>query len=217
MKLDWTAYGAIRDAWPQAGRHIMASFDEQEIVVCQAYRPEIAAYAVEHQRFGGPFSLNRMSWIKPNFLWMMYRCGWATKADQAHVLAIHLRLPAFMEILGQAVWSSFQPTMHASMEAWQEQVRSSDVRLQWDPDHDPHGRPLERRAIQLGLRGWVLEQYAESWCTRIDDITDAVRQQHARIGDPAFLLVPAERSLPIRDTATRQRLGLDGDVMKGQA
>lgn len=28
------------------------------------------------------------------------------------------------------------------------------VRVQWDPDHDPHGEPLGfRRAIQLGLKG----------------------------------------------------------------
>ncbi|MFT5999906.1 MAG: hypothetical protein ACI81P_002365 [Neolewinella sp.] len=36
-----------------------------------------------HQQLGGPaFSYQRMSWIKPNFLWMMYRCGWAKKQDQ---------------------------------------------------------------------------------------------------------------------------------------
>ena len=38
-------------------------------------------------------------------------------------------------------------------------IEKSDVRLQWDPDHDPFGAHQLRRAIQLGLRnevsGWV--------------------------------------------------------------
>ncbi|MCF7785375.1 MAG: DUF4291 family protein [Prosthecobacter sp.] len=42
--------------WPQSGRHIMAQFDAESIIVYQAYRPSIARYAVEHQRFGGEFS-----------------------------------------------------------------------------------------------------------------------------------------------------------------
>ncbi len=47
------------------------------IVVYQAYRPEIGDFSVEHQHFGGAFSYNRMTWIKPNFLWMMYHSGLA--------------------------------------------------------------------------------------------------------------------------------------------
>jgi hypothetical protein len=31
-------------------------------------------------------------------------------------------------------------------------VARSEVRLQWNPDHDPTGNKLERRALQLGLR-----------------------------------------------------------------
>ncbi|WP_209018579.1 DUF4291 family protein [Endobacterium cereale] len=32
--------------------------------------------ALDKGKFGPPtFSLNRMTWIKPSFLWMMYRCG----------------------------------------------------------------------------------------------------------------------------------------------
>lgn len=36
--------------WPKEGRHILAQYDEDSIVVYQAYCPEIAKYAVEHQR-----------------------------------------------------------------------------------------------------------------------------------------------------------------------
>ncbi|WP_458785448.1 DUF4291 family protein [Vallitalea sediminicola] len=31
--------------------------------------------------FGSSFKLNRMTWVKPSFLWMMYRSGWAKKPD----------------------------------------------------------------------------------------------------------------------------------------
>ena len=69
--------------WPASGKVILAHFDETSVVVYQAFNARIAAWAVEHQRFGGPdWSPTRMTWIKTNFLWMMYRCGWATKVGR---------------------------------------------------------------------------------------------------------------------------------------
>lgn len=86
--------------WPQQGYHIMAQYDEEKIIVYQSYRKEIGEFAVKNQYFGGAFSLERMTWIKPNFLWMMYRNGWGTKEDQEYVLAIHLKMEAFKNTLG---------------------------------------------------------------------------------------------------------------------
>ncbi|MDB5311515.1 MAG: hypothetical protein JWO38_5717 [Gemmataceae bacterium] len=57
--------------WPKQGRHVLAQFDDQTVVVYQAYAPAIGRFAVEHGAFGGAFSYARMSWIKTNFLWMM--------------------------------------------------------------------------------------------------------------------------------------------------
>jgi hypothetical protein len=51
--------------WPAEGRHILAQYDAESVVVYQAYRPAIGHYAAQHGLFGGEFSLNRMSWIKP--------------------------------------------------------------------------------------------------------------------------------------------------------
>lgn len=54
-------------------------------------------------RFGGEnFSFSRMSWIKTNFLWMMYRCGWASKHGQERVLAVRILRKGFDEILSKA-------------------------------------------------------------------------------------------------------------------
>jgi len=188
--------------WPASGRHILAQFDVDTLVVYQAYRPEIARWAVSHQRFGGPFSLDRMSWIKTNFLWMMFRCGWATKEAQENVLAVRVTRTLFDRILKNAVPSSFVPELYADQAAWQADVDGSDVRVQWDPDHDPSGRKLERRAIQLGLRGPVLAEYARP--VAIEDITHIVREQHGK--QP--LLTPLEEVYPVADAETRRRLGL---------
>src|SRR5215213_1537920 len=98
--------------WPKSGRHILAQFDAESVVVNQAYRPSIGRYAAEHGRFGGEFSVERMSWVKPNFLWMMYRSGWGTKADQEVTLAVRLRRSFFEEILTRAVPSSWDPDLY---------------------------------------------------------------------------------------------------------
>ena len=139
--------------WPQSGRHILAQYDAESVIVYQAYRPAIGRYAAAHGYFGGEFSFTRMTWIKPNFLWMMYRSGWGVKEGQEVTLAIRLRRDAFDSILSRAVPSSFDPASHPDATTWKDAVGQSTVRLQWDPDHDPSGGRVERRAIQLGMRG----------------------------------------------------------------
>ncbi len=181
--------------WPASGRHVLAQFDDVSVCVYQAYRPSIAQYAVEHQRFGGDFSYARMSWIKPNFLWMMYRSGWASKAGQEHILAIRLRRAFFDEILRLAVPSTFDPGRYASPEQWKAAVANSDVRLQWDPDHDPCGYPLERRALQLGLRGEALRRYGETEILSIEDITPFVVAQRANLNNGLEALVTPKESV----------------------
>lgn len=195
--------------WPQTGRHILAQFDENTVVVYQAYRPAIGLFAAEHGYFGGEFSLNRMSWIKPNFLWMMYRSQWGTNPGQEVILAVWLVRSAFDEILASAVHSNFVPEVYESEKKWQQAVKSSAVRLQWDPDHHPSGAKLERRAIQLGLRGSALAGYARDWIVNIEDISEFVQQQRQyKEGDRIQLLTPSETVYPVIDPDVCQRLGL---------
>ena len=200
-----------QNIWPKKGRAILAQFNDDSIVVYQAYRPSIGHFAVENQFFGGDFSLGRMTWIKPNFLWMMYRSSWGQSEGQEVVLAVRLRRNAFDEILRNAVHSSFAPGPYANQEAWKQAVKDSHIRLQWDPDHGPTGGKLERRAIQLGLRGPVIAKYARDWILEIEDISDFVakQRQHALGGDHAQLQTPSERIYPAPDTDTAIRLQLD--------
>jgi hypothetical protein len=193
-------YAAQLARWPKTGQHVLAQFDDESVVVYQAYRPAIGRFAAEHGWFGGEFSLSRMSWIKPNFLWMMYRSSWGTAEGQEVVLAIWLRRAAFDEILAQAVASSFGASGEADRRVWQDAVARSDVRLQWDPDHDPSGRPVERRAVQLGLRRAVLAQYARPWILRIEDVSPLVAEQRAVLRSGGSLITPREDVYPIGRT-----------------
>jgi len=65
-----------------------------------------------------------MTWIKPNFLWMMYRNGWGTKEGQEYVLAIHLKKSAFEKYLENAVYSSYNDSLEVSREEWQNQIKT---------------------------------------------------------------------------------------------
>src|SRR5436309_7142314 len=146
MDLITELYLAQQARWPSSGRHVLAQFDAESVVVYQAYRPEIGHFAARNGYFGGDFSLSRMSWIKPNFLWMMYRSGWGTKEGQEVTLAVRLKRAAFDALLQEAVYSTFVPDVYANESAWKDAVATSSVRLQWDPDHHPSGALLERRA-----------------------------------------------------------------------
>ena len=204
------SYCSQRDLWPRAGRHILAHFDDDSIIVYQAYRPAIGSFAARENGFGGDFSLSRMSWIKPNFLWMMYRSGWGSKAGQEITLAVRLKRTFFDAALAQAVPSSFGASDYATNAEWQSAVAASAVRLQWDPDHDPSGAKCERRALQLGLRGEMLRQYAREAILEIEDISEFVAAQSSHAGAPfAALLTPRERVYLPDNAAIGARLGLE--------
>jgi hypothetical protein len=211
MRLKTEPYLEQRQRWPATGRHILAQFDDESVVVYQAYRPEIGHFAAEHGYFGGAFSLDRMSWIKPNFLWMMFRSGWGTKEGQEVTLAVWIKRSAFDAILKEAVHSTFVPDVYAGQDEWKRAVADSSVRLQWDPDHDPSGAKVERRAIQLGLRGDALARYAREWIVRVEDVSHFVAQQrpYARPADYDHLLIPREQVFLVGDHEVGARLGVD--------
>jgi hypothetical protein len=57
---------------------IRACHDDHAITVYQAYPVAIAEPAARDGAFPSWYRRDRMTWIKPSFLWMMYRSGWAT-------------------------------------------------------------------------------------------------------------------------------------------
>jgi Domain of unknown function (DUF4291) len=188
-------YSESENHLPQSGNVISAYQAKGDIVVYQAYNPAIAKYAVEHQKLGGnAFSFNRMTWIKPNYLWMMYRSGWASKENQERVLAIRIPGEVWEAILAQAVFSAFQADIYGSHEQWKAALENSDVRLQWDPNHDAHGNKRDRRAIQIGMKDQALNLFNDH-IQLIEDITPFVLKQRIYLEHDQlqYLEVPDER------------------------
>ena len=212
-KNDFEIEGYLKQTrrWPSKGKVILAQYDSASVTVYQAYNKSIGRYASEHGAFGGDFSFSRMTWIKPNFLWMMYRSGWGQKENQEVTLAVKIKRTAFDKILSLAVPSSFDKHLYKSQEEWRTAVQNSNVRLQWDPDHDPFGEKMVRRAIQLGLRGDIVQQYSSDWILDITDISEFVDEQRENIkgGNLDRLHTPRETIYLPNDISLLKRLGLD--------
>ncbi|NUT11231.1 MAG: DUF4291 domain-containing protein [Nonomuraea sp.] len=175
-------------------RQIRAVHTEESITVYQAYDAAIAAPAVAAQRFVPPFKRERMTWIKPSFLWMMYRCGYATKPGQERVLAVEITREGFDWALRHACLSHDD-----GVPGWAERLRTSPVRVQWDPERDPHHNPLPHRSIQIGLSREAVRHYADTWILSITDLTGRVHELRAalRAGKDITPSLPLERPYPV--------------------
>jgi hypothetical protein len=194
-------------------RQIRAVHTADTITVYQAYPPQIALPALAGGRFVAPFTRDRMTWIKPSFRWMMYRCGWGAKPGQEHVLAVRIRRTGFEWALTRACLSHFDPDHHADRQAWTRHLRSSPVRVQWDPERSLRLGPLPHRSLQVGLSGEAVHRYVDDW---IVDITDVTGTAHAirdllRGGDDAgaAALLPPERPYPLPEPVAAT-IGADG-------
>ena len=165
---------------------IRALYSKDTIRVYQAYNKIIASEAVMKGTFGNNFKMDRMTWIKPSFLWMMYRCGWATKENQECVLAIDIQRNSFDYLVAN--------------EEWKRLIHSSDIRLQWDPERDIHGNPLNYRSLQLGLRGEAVRKYVNEWIVDITDITSYVNELKCLISQKkdVSMLLPKEMVYQIK-------------------
>jgi hypothetical protein len=188
---------------------IRAQFDDKTIRVYQAFNSKIADEAAGLGSFGSSFKLDRMTWIKPSFLWMMYRSGWATKEGQERILAIDIKRTGFDTILENVVLSSFNSAIHDSYEKWKLSLESSNVRCQWDPDRDIYGNPLRRRAVQLGLKDIMVKNYVSDWIVKINDITEYVISMREAIKERTFTenMLPDEPEYPL-DNLKKAALGI---------
>ena len=179
---------------------IRADFDARTIVVYQAYRQEIAEAAVAAQRFVAPFSLGRMTWIKPSFLWMMERSGWATKPGQEHVLAVRITRAGWEEALASARLS-------------EQGGGDAPVVVQWDPERSVRGGKLGHRSIQVGLGRGIVQRYVSEWTVDIRDLTSLVARLRRLREDGEWAritaLLPPERPYRVPPLIGR-RLGMPG-------
>ncbi|WP_252509558.1 DUF4291 domain-containing protein [Acinetobacter bereziniae] len=121
------------------------------------------------------FKMTRMTWIKPSFLWMMYRAGWGNKDNkQQKILAIDISKEGFDWALAHSC-SSHKP-ITISTDEWNIVKSKTPVRVQWDPERNLLLEPLKYRNIQIGLSGIAVEHYINKWITGIIDITEEAKE-----------------------------------------
>ncbi len=183
-----------------AENQIRALFDDATIRVYQAYNDEIADTALANGTFvSPPFKLHRMTWIKPSFLWMMYRSGWGYKDDnQRRILAIDLKRTGFEWALTHSCSTHRNTSM--SPEEWTKLSSRAPVRIQWDPERDIHLRPLPYRSIQVGLSKEAVRLFISEWIENVTDITGVAHSMCALLQknevDAAQAMLPSERIYP---------------------
>jgi hypothetical protein len=186
-------------------RQIRALHTESTVTVYQAYAPGLGLPAARDGRFPAEWGRGRMTWIKPSFLWMMYRCGWAGKEGQQTVLAVEITREGFDWALRHACLASYEPGAHPDRAAWRRELKRSPARVQWDPERDLRLRPLPHRSLQLGLAGEASRRYADEWTVSITDVTALAHEVHARVRagdlDAAGALLPPESPYPAGDLA----------------
>jgi len=188
-------------------------YDATTIRVYQAYSDAIADSALAHGTFvSPPFKMDRMTWIKPSFLWMMYRAGWGLKdAEQKRILAIDITREGFEWALTHSCLSH-PPAEVSDTAEWQRIKNVSPVRIQWDPERDLFLQPLEYRAIQIGLSKEAVELYVTQWIRRITDVTDVARTLRDLVNhnqlDEARTMLPMEQPYPL-SAAIQTQIGAE--------
>ena len=187
---------------------IRAVYDEKTIRVYQAYNDQIADQALAHGTFvSPPFKMQRMTWIKPSFLWMMYRCGWGNRDEgQRRILAIDITRNGFEWALANSCPS--HPVASMSMEQYGLLKNAAPVRIQWDPERDLKSHPLAHRSIQVGLGGEAIRLYVTEWIQKITDITVLAHSIHKLVTEGnttgALAILPLEKAYPYEGPAIPQ-------------
>lgn len=203
--LNFESYIAHERHLPSNGKYIIAQFDEEQVVVYQAFNDAIACYALKHQKFGGDgYDFGRTTWLKPSFLWMMYYSGWANKQNQENVLAITISKDGFEEMLQHAVYTKNDGQLYKIGNVWRQGRADEQVLLQWESYHDLYGNKTDRKAVKIGLSGKMLRHYNNNWIVGIENITDYVKAQQQLVLENKVrdVVLPVERAYAPDDLRT---------------
>ncbi len=100
----------------------------------------------------------------------MYRSDWANKdSNQSRILAIEMTFEGFQEFLAKGILTSYNEA-YGDESVWKEKLNTSNVRIQWDPDHNIKGEKLKRRAVQIGIKNEALKKFNSKFIKSIQDI-----------------------------------------------
>jgi len=182
-------------------RQVRAVYTPETITVYQAYPVPIALAAAKAGRFVTPFKRDRMMWLKPSFLWMMFRSQWASPDNQERVLAVEMTRQGFEWALAHSCLAQYDHKFFPDREQWTAMLSSSPVRVQWEQERSLELKPLPHRALQVGLGVDAIDKYVQEWTVGITDITHEARRigETVRRGDQfrAEQMLPDERPYPL--------------------
>ncbi len=157
-------------------QEIRAEYDNKTITVYQAYNKNIAIPAIKNNQFEKPFSFNRMTWIKPSYLWLMERSNWGTKSNQEYILGIKIKRKYWEKALSLGVLTHPEKSIYASGQEWHEKLKKAQVHIQWDPERTLKGRKLQKRSIQVGISRFLIEEFNTKWIVEIKDLTPLTKK-----------------------------------------
>ena len=192
-------------------QEIRAEFNKDTITVYQAYNKNIALPAIKKNKFEKPFSFNRMTWIKPSFLWLMERSNWGNKSNQDYILGIKIKRACWEKALSLGVLTDPDKDVYSSGYEWENQFKDAKVHIQWDPERTLKGGKLQERTIQVGISRFLIEEYNNEWIAEIIDLTPMVKKintlRKAGKYKEAKRLLPNEKLYPVNSEIGR-RIGI---------
>lgn len=192
-------------------QEIRAEFDKETVTVYQAYNKNIALSAIKNNKFEKPFSFNRMTWIKPSFLWLMERSNWGNKSNQDYILKIKIKRECWERALSIGVLTDPDMQVYSTGYEWEKQFKEAKVHIQWDPERTLKGGKLKERTIQVGISRYLIEEYNNDWISEIDDLTPLVKKmnQLRRAGKYKEMkrLLPNEKLYPL-NKEIEKRIGV---------
>ena len=202
------SFGNREKHLPKHGRWLVGSADSKTIVVYQSLSREISRPAIKNKRFAAPFDFNRLSWVKPSFLWTMHRTNWGRLDDC--ILGVRIDRVGLFGLLSESVSAKYESIQFPKKCKWDKLVRKNGVLTQWDPEYDLMDCRMNRMAIQIGLRGDALKFYASDLIVEINDLTDFVREQRNRIQSRRLdeVVVPLEQVVQV-DSSLANWLGIE--------
>lgn len=187
-------------------RRVFAHFDDIGIFVYQAFKSSIVEHAVKKGTFDKGFGLNRITWIKPSFGWILHRSKYATKHRMDAIAKIKISHKNWLNILSESVPTQFDNKIFKNEFEWQNKLRKADIIHQWDPDREINGIRLERGAIQIGLRGAAIFKYVNEWIISVEDVTSLAKKVNHNIKKniSTYDIVPELKEYTLPENLTKK-------------
>ncbi|UII26730.1 DUF4291 domain-containing protein [Fulvivirga maritima] len=180
---------------------IRALYNDKSIAVYSAFSDSIADVAIQNQKLLPPFTYSRMTWIKPSFLWMMYRSDWGNRAGMNRILRIWINRKDWEAALKEAILITPEPHVYKNHKGWRAKLEKARVRVQWDPERDIENQRLDFKSIQVGITEKLSEVYAKKWISKIEDVTSLTHEMQGLVLrknlSEAKKLLPVEIKYPV--------------------